>query len=213
MAGKENRSDGPLTASVEKLRGELDHWLEVAMTQGGKALNAFGFRNADKPWNPAVDMVETPDDVFVDVSLPGADPGSIEVTIAGNLLTIKGETPDLQIGSDDARLNDGHKIVFVNFPNAAHPRGAKHNSAAHRHATANVAIARAARGDGNLMPMGKPQNGANAFGTAREGHGFGCAGDKPFVAGMRGECGLVEAQFSGSKLALEALPEFRVHPI
>jgi HSP20 family protein len=101
MAGKENRSDGPLTASVEKLRGELDHWLEVAMTQGGKALNAFGFRNADKPWNPAVDMVETPDDVFVDVSLPGADPGSIEVTIAGNLLTIKGETPDLQIGSDD----------------------------------------------------------------------------------------------------------------
>ena len=63
------------------------------------------------------------------------------------------------------------------------------------------------------MPMGKPQNGADAFGAAREGHGFGRTGDKPFIAGMRGERRLVEAQFSRSKLTLKALPEFRVHPI
>ena len=101
MAAKESRSEGPLTASVERLRQELDKWLDVAMTQGGKALNAMGLRSAGKSFSPAIDCVETADDVLVFVSLPGTDPKTVDVTIAGNMLTVKGETPAISAGEDD----------------------------------------------------------------------------------------------------------------
>ena len=101
MADKDNRSEGPITASVERLRTELDRWLEAAMAQGGKALDVMGLRNSNKAWSPSVDLVESPDDVTVSVSLPGADPESVEVTIAGNMLTIKGETSPIASGDDD----------------------------------------------------------------------------------------------------------------
>ncbi len=98
MTDKEGRSEGPITASVERLRTELDRWLDAAMTQGGKALDVMGLRNSEKPWVPHIDLVESPDDVKVYVSLPGTDPQSVDVTIAGNMLTIKGETPTGLVG-------------------------------------------------------------------------------------------------------------------
>ena len=101
MADKDNRSEGPITASVERLRTELDRWLDVAMTQGGKALDVMGLRNSNKTWTPHIDLVESPDDVTVCVSLPGTDPEAVDVTIAGNMLTIKGETPAICSGDND----------------------------------------------------------------------------------------------------------------
>ena len=53
----EPRPERPLTASVEKLRKELDHWLDVAWSQGEKALDAFGLKT-NPSWTPAVDLME-----------------------------------------------------------------------------------------------------------------------------------------------------------
>lgn len=101
MTDKEGRSEGPITASVERLRTELDRWLDAAMTQGGKALDVMGLRGSGKPWVPHIDLVESPEDVKVYVSLPGTNPQSVDVTIAGNMLTIKGETPTNPVGDDE----------------------------------------------------------------------------------------------------------------
>ena len=100
MPDQEQYSDNPVTASVQRLRQEFDRWLETAMSQGGKALNALGLKGK-RPWYPAVDVVETPDSVCVSVNLPGVNPSSVDVSLAGNMLTIKGEAPELQLGDSD----------------------------------------------------------------------------------------------------------------
>src|SRR5262245_22935520 len=95
------RADRPLTASVEKLRRELDHWLDVAWSQGEKALDAFGLKGG---WAPAVDIVERGDDILVFVDVPGIDPHGIELTLAGNMLTLRGERFCVR-GDDDGHVH------------------------------------------------------------------------------------------------------------
>ena len=92
MTGVEDRTGGPLVASVEKLRHEFDRWLEAAISQGERALDAFGLRG--RSWLPPVDIVETPEAVLVDVDLPGIDPQLVDVSIAGNMLTVRGKRPE-----------------------------------------------------------------------------------------------------------------------
>ena len=62
----------PLTSSAERLRHELDRWLEVAWHQGERALDAFGIRGSK--WTPMVDVIETGDSVLVYADLPGIKP-------------------------------------------------------------------------------------------------------------------------------------------
>jgi len=42
-------------------------------------------------WAPAVDVSETEDTVLVHAEIPGIDPKSIEITITGDVLTLRGE--------------------------------------------------------------------------------------------------------------------------
>jgi HSP20 family protein len=84
------QSSGPLSQSVERLRREFERWLDAALTQGNRALDVVGLRGADRPWTPAVDLLESPAEVQVDVDLPGIDPVLVEVSLAGNMLTVKG---------------------------------------------------------------------------------------------------------------------------
>lgn len=45
-------------------------------------------------WTPAVDVSETDDAVMVQAEVPGMDPSEIDVSLEGNVLTIKGEKKD-----------------------------------------------------------------------------------------------------------------------
>ena len=69
-------TSGPLSQSVERMRREFERWSDAAMQQGNRALDVVGLRGADRPWTPAVDLIETPTDVQIDVDLPGIDPGA-----------------------------------------------------------------------------------------------------------------------------------------
>lgn len=50
---------------------------------------------AAKPWEgewlPAVDVSETPEQVTVKAELPGIDPKDVKISLAGDVLTLKGE--------------------------------------------------------------------------------------------------------------------------
>lgn len=83
------RSDGPCETPVDKLRNEFDKLLEAVWSQGEKAVDAFGLRGSGR-WSPAVDVVESADCVYVRLDLPGIDPEALEVTLVGNMLTVKG---------------------------------------------------------------------------------------------------------------------------
>jgi HSP20 family protein len=84
---------GPIFQTVERMRREFERWVDSALQQGNRALDAVGLRGTDRPWTPAVDLLETPSDVYVDVDLPGFEPGSVEVSLVGNMLTVKGPKP------------------------------------------------------------------------------------------------------------------------
>jgi HSP20 family protein len=45
----------------------------------------------DRAFSPAVDVVETPDSFEVLCDVPGVDIGDVEISVAGNVLTLKGE--------------------------------------------------------------------------------------------------------------------------
>ena len=113
MSENENEAQGPLTVSVERLRQELDHWLEAAITQGGKTLDKLGLRGGGRGWRPAVDIIETSETVVVLVDVPGVDPESVNLTLVGNMLTIEAEKPAFEAGDGDTvhtRERAGGKI-------------------------------------------------------------------------------------------------------
>ena len=50
-----------------------------------------GLRPWTEEWTPAVDVAETPEQVTVKAEVPGLDPKEIDISLVGDLLTIKGE--------------------------------------------------------------------------------------------------------------------------
>lgn len=50
-----------------------------------------GIRPVRGEWAPPVDIAETEDEIVVKAEVPGMDPGDLNVTIQGDLLTIQGE--------------------------------------------------------------------------------------------------------------------------
>lgn len=93
MTGKDPRPEGPLKSSIERLRHEIDNWFEAALVQGEKALGAVGLRSGDCAWVPRADVLETDNEVLVLMEIPGVNPELVDVTLAGNMLTVRGEKP------------------------------------------------------------------------------------------------------------------------
>ncbi|MDA8161982.1 MAG: Hsp20/alpha crystallin family protein [Desulfobacteraceae bacterium] len=69
---------------VSNLRREMDKIWEDFF--GGREL-----LGAEGTWVPAIDLSETKDALVVKAEVPGMDPKDIEVSMTGDLLTIKGE--------------------------------------------------------------------------------------------------------------------------
>ncbi|MEX0715133.1 MAG: Hsp20/alpha crystallin family protein [Planctomycetaceae bacterium] len=93
MSGNDPRPEGPLKSSIEKLRHEIDNWFEAALVQGEKALGAVGLRGGECAWVPRADVLESDNEVLVFLEIPGVSPDQVDVTLAGNMLTIRGEKP------------------------------------------------------------------------------------------------------------------------
>ncbi|MBI5303517.1 MAG: Hsp20/alpha crystallin family protein [Chloroflexi bacterium] len=71
---------------VTTLRDAMDHLFEDSF------LNARGWMAPTFATEFAMDLYETKDHVVVQATLPGVKPDDVEITIAGNTLTIRGET-------------------------------------------------------------------------------------------------------------------------
>ena len=112
MAEQESTSapENPLTASVERLRRELDHWLEVAWQQGERALDKIGVRAGTLTSTPAVDVIETEEDVLVLVDLPGVELVREEVALDEPDAADAGETGFFEVGEDPAGVGVVHAV-------------------------------------------------------------------------------------------------------
>jgi HSP20 family protein len=72
--------------------GELDRIRrEIDTMFGLRRPSSFSDGLFDRSVSPAVDVVETEDDYQITADLPGVDQKDVDVTLADNVLTIKGE--------------------------------------------------------------------------------------------------------------------------
>ncbi len=71
---------------VFRLRDEMDRLWEDFFEPGQR-----GLRRITEEWVPAVDITDTADKVMVKVEIPGMEAKDIEISLSGDILTIKGE--------------------------------------------------------------------------------------------------------------------------
>ncbi len=78
---------------LDRIRREID---DVFGSGTNRFLSGdqFGRGLFDREFSPALDVVERGDDYVVTVDLPGIDQKNLDVTVANNVVTIKGEKKD-----------------------------------------------------------------------------------------------------------------------
>ncbi len=59
-------------------------------------------------WNPSVDVMETPEAYLVVVDVPGVEPSSIDLSVTGNVLSIRGVKPDEHATEANGPLRERH---------------------------------------------------------------------------------------------------------
>ncbi|QDT30270.1 Hsp20/alpha crystallin family protein [Gimesia panareensis] len=90
-SAEEKRSDASgIPNSIERLRSEFDKLLGVAVEQGERALDRLGLFGNEPVWVPRVDLMELEEQVQVTMDLPGVTAEEINITLAGNMLTVTG---------------------------------------------------------------------------------------------------------------------------
>jgi len=75
----------PFGRELSMLRKEMDDLMTRFFGESSLA------RRRAEEWAPSVDLTETKDSFIVKAELPGLEAKDVDVTISGNVLTIKGE--------------------------------------------------------------------------------------------------------------------------
>jgi HSP20 family protein len=86
--------DGPRWPGFEALRREIDRAFEQ--------VSGFPRGSATAPAVVPMDMVETENGYEITAELPGIDPGQVELTLAGRVLTLAGEKVDPRAGQKES---------------------------------------------------------------------------------------------------------------
>lgn len=153
MTQNEPKNEGPLTNSLERMRQELDRWIDSARSQGGRALDMFGLRGEHKVL-PKLDLIETDDDIRVVMDLPGVDPNLIQVTIIGNMLTIKGHKPPTPTEANhEVHLNERTQGDFERSMPMPAPVNAEDVSAEFKNGVLTVLLMKSERTKSRQIPV------------------------------------------------------------
>lgn len=96
--GPSDRGQPPL----DRVRQEMERWLEMARTTGERALETLGVVSAGRPLVPAIDVIEQDSEIIVLADLPGVSAEHVYLSLVGNMLTIKATRCSYEI-SESAR--------------------------------------------------------------------------------------------------------------
>jgi HSP20 family protein len=94
------------SAPLHALQSELNRLLEEYWTPGRVGPVQTPPTDLESAaWSPALDVIETPQEIILMVELPGVDPSSIDLSVTGNVLSLRGEkrTSELPEGSGSVR--------------------------------------------------------------------------------------------------------------
>jgi len=70
-------------------------------------------------WLPVIDVIETPQEVIVMAELPGVDPSSIDLSVTGNVLSLRGEKPAGEFSEGTGAIRErqfGPFLRQINLP-------------------------------------------------------------------------------------------------
>ena len=81
----------PLFALQSELNRLFDEYVNPARYASGQSPPMDDLEPAS--WSPAIDLMETPESFVLVADVPGVEPGSIDLSVTGNVLTIRGVKP------------------------------------------------------------------------------------------------------------------------
>ena len=84
----ENPSDQSSIPPVERVRQEVERWMETVRSTGERAMESLGLFNANRSSEPTVDLIELADEIIAQIDLPGIPAETVDLKLVGNMLTI-----------------------------------------------------------------------------------------------------------------------------
>jgi HSP20 family protein len=78
---------------LSSIQGEIHRLLDQVRPLGPSHTPADRPKPEPSGWSPAVDLVETPEALTLWADLPGVDPTSVDLSVTGQVLTLRGERP------------------------------------------------------------------------------------------------------------------------
>jgi HSP20 family protein len=108
------RRNDPVVAQAPGLRDEMNRLFDSFFTVPAIATD----RAWSTGWFPAIDVAETDASFNVSAELPGLKPDEVEINLAGNVLTLKGEKKE----EKDEKGKSWHRVerVYGSFTRTLH---------------------------------------------------------------------------------------------
>ena len=106
----EPNPDNRTIPPVDRVRHEVDRWLEAVRSTGERAMETLGLTPTNRPSTPPVDVIELPEDILVQIDLPGISAELVELSLVGNTLTVSANRtrPEFSI---DAKVHLRERFV------------------------------------------------------------------------------------------------------
>jgi len=102
----------PPGGAFDRVRQEMDKWLETARIAGERALDAVGLASEARPLPPQTDILETEMDLHLLVDLPGVPADGVDLTLAGQVLTLKARRTPSPLLGDGAKWHLRERVTL-----------------------------------------------------------------------------------------------------
>jgi HSP20 family protein len=115
-----------LAAPLNQIQDELHRVLGGLRTRAYVGPRPEGSKDEDVAWTPAIDLVENPDSVGIMIDLPGVEPDGVELSVSGNVLTIRGDKRSPIAGVDRPHISErvsGHFVRDIPLPSDVDAEG------------------------------------------------------------------------------------------
>lgn len=102
------------SGAFDRVRQELDRWLDTARVTGERALDAVGLATDNRPMLPAIDVLENETDVHVIVDLPGVAADAVELALVGQMLKLNAQRPAPAVLTEATKIHgrERHTLQF-----------------------------------------------------------------------------------------------------
>jgi HSP20 family protein len=102
-----------LSTPLQALQGELNRLFEEYWTPTGLGATASAPMDlVPSAWNPRIDVYETPEGFVLLADLPGVEPSTIDLSVTGNVLTLRGEKATSELPEGHAQVHEREAGTF-----------------------------------------------------------------------------------------------------